>query len=300
MLLHTVLVTDRSLLARLTARGALRVPQITVYFWVIKALSTAMGEATSDSLVHKLNPVPAVLLGFAGFVVALVLQLSVRRYIAWTYWLAVVGVGVFGTMAADVLHVGFGVPYAVSSTLYAVVLAAVFGSWYLTEKTLSIHTVDSTRRELFYWAAVVATFAMGTALGDLTATTLHLGYLASGFLFAGVIAIPAIGFWLLRWNAIFSFWFAYVATRPLGASFADWMGKPQSVGGLGWGDGSVAIVLTLIIFVLVAFLAITHLDVQRPGRRATARVAAPVPVTGQAPRTARPGRARHARVDERP
>jgi uncharacterized membrane-anchored protein len=292
-------VADRSLHARLTTRGALRVPQITVYFWVIKALSTAMGEATSDFLVNRINPVTAVLLGFAGFVVALVLQFSVRRYIAWTYWLAVVGVGVFGTMAADVLHVRFGVPYVVSSTLYAVVLAAVFISWYLTEKTLSIHSIDTARRELFYWAAVVATFAMGTALGDMTATTLHLGYLASGFLFAGVIAIPAIGFWLLRWNAIFSFWFAYVATRPLGASFADWMGKPRSVGGMGFGDGNVALVLTLIIFVLVAFLAITHADVQRSGRLpAAAGVAAPVRVTEPAPGTARPGRARHARVDE--
>jgi uncharacterized membrane-anchored protein len=288
-------VTAPSLLARLTARGALRVPEITVYFWVIKALSTAMGEATSDSLVHKLHPVPAVLLGFAGFVVALGLQLSVRRYIAWTYWLAVAGVGVFGTMAADVLHVGFGVPYPVSSALYAVVLAAVFVSWYLTERTLSIHTVDTTRRELFYWAAVVATFAMGTALGDFTAFTLHLGYLASAFLYAGVIAIPAIGFWLLRWNAIFSFWFAYVATRPLGASFADWMGKPQTVGGLGWGDGSVAVVLTLIIFVLVAFLAITRVDVQRAARRPAAGRAAPVPVTERGPGSARPGGPRHAR-----
>jgi uncharacterized membrane-anchored protein len=287
------------MLARLTARGALRVPEITVYFWVIKALSTAMGEATSDALVHKLDPVTAVLLGFAGFLVALVLQLSVRRYIAWTYWLAVVGVGVFGTMAADVLHVGFGVPYAVSSALYAVVLAVVFASWYLTERTLSIHTVDTTRRELFYWAAVVATFAMGTALGDFTAFTMHLGYLASAFLYAGVIAIPAIGFWLLRWNAIFAFWFAYVATRPLGASVADWMGKPQTVGGLGWGAGSVAVVLTLIIFVLVAFLAITRADVQPGAGQPAAGPAAPVPVTEPGPGPARPGGPRHARYDQR-
>jgi uncharacterized membrane-anchored protein len=301
-------VNDHSLLARLTARGALRVPEITVYFWVIKALSTAMGEATSDSLVHKLHPVPAVLLGFAGFVVALVLQFSVRRYIAWTYWLAVVGVGVFGTMAADVLHVGFGVPYIVSSALYAVVLAAVFVSWYLTEKTLSIHSVDTVRREAFYWAAVVATFAMGTALGDLTATTFHLGYLASGFLFAAVIAIPAIGFWAFRWNAIFSFWFAYVATRPLGASFADYMGKPRSVGGLGWGDGNVAVVLTLIIFVLVAFLAITRRDVQRASRpvaggaaaggAVAGGAAAPVAAPRPAPDRPRYTGPRHARMED--
>jgi uncharacterized membrane-anchored protein len=243
-------------------RGALRVPEITVYFWVIKALSTAMGESTSDYAVHVINPVAAVGLGFVAFVAALVLQFSMRRYVAWAYWLAVCMVGVFGTMAADVLHVGFGVPYIASSILYAVVLFAVFFAWYRTERTLSIHTVDTPRREAFYWLAVVATFAMGTALGDLTATTFHLGYLTSGLLFAVVIAIPALGFWLLRWNAVFSFWFAYVATRPLGASFADYMGKPRSVSGLGWGDGPVALVLALAIACLVAFLAITKRDVQ--------------------------------------
>jgi len=253
---------DRVLIGRLTVRGALRVPEITAYFWAIKALSTAMGESTSDYLVHAMNPELAVALGFLGFVAALALQLRMRRYIAWTYWLAVVGVGVFGTMAADVLHVGFGVPYIASSVLYAIALAAVFTGWYRTEKTLSIHSVDTPRRELFYWAAVVATFAMGTALGDLTATTFGLGYFASGLLFAAVIAIPAIGYWRLRWNAIFCFWFAYVATRPLGASFADWMGKPKSAGGLGLGDGPVALALTIAIFCLVAFLAITRRDVQ--------------------------------------
>jgi len=253
---------NRVLIGRLTVRGALRVPEITAYFWAIKALSTAMGESTSDYLVHAMNPELAVALGFLGFVAALALQLRMRRYIAWTYWLAVVGVGVFGTMAADVLHVGFGVPYIASSVLYAIALAAVFTGWYRTEKTLSIHSVDTPRRELFYWAAVVATFAMGTALGDLTATTFGLGYFASGLLFAAVIAIPAIGYWRLRWNAIFCFWFAYVATRPLGASFADWMGKPKSAGGLGLGDGPVALALTIAIFCLVAFLAITRRDVQ--------------------------------------
>ena len=142
---------------------------------------------------------------------------------------------------------------------------------------------------MFYWLAVVATFAMGTALGDLTAITFHLGYLASAFLFAGVIAIPALGFRLLRWNAVFSFWFAYVATRPLGASFADWLGKPHSVGGLGLGDGPVALVLTFAIFLLVAFLAVTHRDVQRR----TAQPGTAQPSTAQRrtaqPSTAQPG-----------
>jgi uncharacterized membrane-anchored protein len=225
-----------------------------------------MGESTSDFSVHAIDPVLAVVLGFCGFVVALSLQFWVRRYIAWTYWLAVVGVGVFGTMAADVLHVRFGVPYAASSALYAVALAVVFVSWQRTEKTLSFHTVDTPRREAFYWAAVVATFAMGTALGDLTAITAGLGYLSAGLLFAAVITVPAVGYWRFGWNAVFSFWFAYVATRPLGASFADWMGKPKSAGGLGLGDGAVALTLTIVIFCLVAYLAITRRDVQSVAR----------------------------------
>lgn len=245
----------------MTVRGALRVPEIVALFWVIKALSTGMGESTSDYLVHAMNPDVAVGLGFVGFVAALTLQFWMRRYTAWTYWLAVVGVGVFGTMAADVLHVGFGVPYVASSLLYGIVLATVFISWQRTEKTLSIHSIDTYRREAFYWAAVVATFAMGTAVGDLTATTLHLGYLASGFLFAAVIAVPALGYWRFGWNAVLCFWIAYVATRPLGASLADWMGKPHSTGGLGWGDGPVALVLSALILCLVAYLGITRRDI---------------------------------------
>jgi uncharacterized membrane-anchored protein len=261
---------NRVLIGRLTVRGALRVPEITAYFWAIKALSTAMGESTSDYLVHAMDPKVAVVLGFIGFVAALTLQFWMRRYNAWTYWLAVVAVGVFGTMAADVLHVGFGVPYIVSSVIYAIALVAVFAGWYRTEGTLSIHSVDTPRREMFYWAAVVATFAMGTAVGDLTATTFGLGYFASGLVFAAIIAVPAIGYFRFGWNPILSFWLAYVATRPLGASFADWMGKPQSVGGLGWGDGPVAIGLTIAIFCLVAFLATTHRDVQGTRRAAHA------------------------------
>ena len=244
------------------SRAALRVPEITVYFWVIKALSTAMGESTSDYLVHAMPPVLAVGLGFIGFVIALALQFSVRRYLAWTYWFAVLMVGVFGTMAADVLHVGFGVPYFASSALYAVALAAVFVTWQRTEQTLSIHTVDTARREAFYWAAVVATFAMGTAVGDMTAVTFHLGYFFSLVLFAGIITIPAIGYRWFSWNPILSFWFAYVVTRPLGASFADWVGKPVSLSGLGWGNGRVSLVLTIVIACLVAFLAVTRKDVQ--------------------------------------
>lgn len=253
----------------------LRVPQITVYFWILKGLSTAMGEATSDYLVHAMNPVLAVGLGFIGLLVALALQFSMRRYLAWTYWFAVVMVGVFGTMAADVLHVGFGVPYAVSSALYAVVLAGVFLTWHSYERTLSIHTIDTPRREAFYWATVIATFALGTAVGDLTATTFQLGYLRSAILFAMVISIPAIAFWNFRLNPILAFWSAYVLTRPLGASIADWLSKPSTVGGLSLGDGPVSLAFTLVIFVLVAYLAITRKD--RPLKKNIPALQPPTP-----------------------
>jgi uncharacterized membrane-anchored protein len=248
-------------------RRHLRVPEITPYFWIVKALSTAMGEATSDYLVHALNPIPAVMLGFLGFVIALSLQLSRGRYRAWNYWFAVVMVGVFGTMAADALHVGLGVPYIASSLLYGIGLCAVFVVWRRVEGTLSIHSIDTARRELFYWATVVATFAMGTAVGDLTASTFNLGYLVSAVVFAVAMLIPVTGYWRLRWNSVFCFWFAYVLTRPLGASVADWLGKP-SLSGLGLGDGRVALVLTLVIIGFVAYLAATGKDAPaEEGRR---------------------------------
>jgi uncharacterized membrane-anchored protein len=246
----------------LTTKGRLRVPEITVVFWIIKGLSTAMGESTSDFLVHAMAPELAVVLGFAGLIAALVLQFWQRRYVAWTYWLAVVMVGIFGTMAADVLHVGFHVPYTASTILYAIVLVAIFGVWQRTERTLSIHSIDTVRREAFYWTTVAATFAMGTALGDFTAYTLHLGYFPSALLFGVIIAIPAIGYRWMRWNAIACFWFAYVITRPLGASIADGFAKPKSASGLGLGNGPVMLVLSVLIVVLVAYLAISKIDVQ--------------------------------------
>jgi uncharacterized membrane-anchored protein len=245
-----------------TTKGALRVPEITAAFWVLKGLSTALGEATSDFMVHTIDPVVAVLLGFAGFVVALVLQFRMARYLAWTYWLAVAAVGVFGTMAADVLHVRFGVAYTESSILYAAILIAVFVTWQRTEKTLSIHTINTARREAFYWAAVAATFAAGTAVGDFTAYTLGLGYFPSALLFAGLIAIPAVGYRWFGWNAVLSFWLAYVLTRPLGASIADGLGKPKDVSGLGFGDGTVALVFAAAMVVIVAWLSVTKADVQ--------------------------------------
>jgi uncharacterized membrane-anchored protein len=239
-------------------KGLVRVPEITAIFWLIKALTTALGESTSDWSVHATAPVAAVLLGFLGFLVALGLQLRQQAYVPWAYWLDVAGVGVFGTMAADVLHVGFGVPYVASSLLYAAGLAAVFALWRFVEHTLSVHDIDSTPRELFYWAAVVATFALGTAVGDLTAISLHLGYLPSVALFAGLMLLPAVGYWRLQLSPVLTFWTAYVLTRPLGASVADWLGKPGSAGGLGWGSGRVAAGLAVAIVVLVAYVGRTR------------------------------------------
>ncbi|NUS16238.1 MAG: hypothetical protein HOY69_33370 [Streptomyces sp.] len=221
-----------------------------------------MGESTSDYLVGVMAPPVAVVLGFAALLAALVWQFRTRRYRAWTYWSAVVGVGVFGTMAADVVHVALGVPYTVSSLFYAAVLLAVFATWRSTEGTLSVHSIDTPRREAFYWAAVMATFAMGTALGDFTAYSLNLGYGSSVVLFAGLMAIPAIGRLWLGWGAVPTFWTAYVLTRPLGASVADGLAKPGRDGGLGLGDGPVALVLTLLIAATVAYLAASRSDVQ--------------------------------------
>ena len=246
----------------LTARGALRVPEVTVAFWVIKGLSTALGESASDFLVHAMAPELAVVLGFVGFIAALALQFRMGRYFAPAYWSAVVMVGIFGTMAADVLHVGLGVPYVVSTVLYAVALVAVFVAWQRVEGTLSIHSIDTPRREAFYWTAVGATFAMGTALGDFTAYTLHLGYFPSAVLFAAVMLVPVVGFRWFRWNAIASFWFAYVMTRPFGASIADGLAKPKNVSGSGLGNGPVLLVLGALILILVAYLTLTRVDVQ--------------------------------------
>jgi uncharacterized membrane-anchored protein len=250
-----------------------KVPEITVYFWIVKLLTTAMGESTCDYLVFHINPYVAVAFGGVGLVAALAVQLLVRRYVAWIYWLTVVMVAIFGTMAADVLHVVIGIPYVVSTGFFAVALAAIFIVWYASERTLSIHSIYGGRRELFYWAAVMATFALGTAAGDMTAATLGLGYFASGILFAGLFAVPAFGYRLAGLNAVLAFWFAYIVTRPFGASFADWLAKPI-LGGLGLGDEKVTAVLTVLIVVFVGYLTVTHKDVRdESGRSPSAKFA---------------------------
>lgn len=232
-----------------------KVPEVTVMFWVIKALTTAMGESASDYLVHALPPVLAVSLGAVALLIALLLQFNRPRYVPWAYWLAVAMVGVFGTMAADVLHVGLGVPYAVSTLFFAAALTSIFVLWFHIEGTLSIHSILTRLRELFYWATVVTTFALGTAVGDLVAVTLHLGYLTSGMVFLVVFLVPALGWWRWHLNAVFAFWFAYIITRPLGASLADWAGVNHARGGLDLGPGPVSLTLAILIIGAVLYLS---------------------------------------------
>jgi uncharacterized membrane-anchored protein len=248
---------------RLEPRAA-KVPEITALFWIIKVLTTGTGEAASDFLGNK-NLVLAGAVGVLGFVLAMWLQFRAPRYIALTYWFAVTMVAVFGTMVADALHVGLGLPYAGSTAFYAIALGVVFYLWHRSEGTLSIHSITTRKREIYYWVTVLITFALGTAAGDLTATEMHLGFFASGIFFAVVIGIPAIGYARFGLNEVVAFWFAYVITRPLGASFADWFGKAHSFGGgLGFGDGTVTGTALLVIIVLVGYVAIKRSDIQRP------------------------------------
>jgi uncharacterized membrane-anchored protein len=251
---------------QLVRRAIRKVPEVTIFFWIIKLLTTAMGESSSDFLVYHINPYIAVILGGAGLLASLVLQLLSRRYVPWIYWLAVTMVAIFGTMAADVTHIVLHIPYLASTMFFAIALAIIFGVWYASEKTLSIHSINTPPRELFYWAAVLATFALGTAAGDMTAATLGLGYFASGVLFAILFAIPALAYRLFGLNEIVAFWFAYIMTRPLGASFADWFAKPY-LGGLGLGDEKVSLVLTVLIIFFVAYMTVTHKDTPKENER---------------------------------
>ncbi|WP_239376134.1 hypothetical protein [Frankia sp. Cj5] len=237
-----------------------KVPEITALFWVVKILTTGMGEAASDYLAH-VNLVLAGTIGLLGFTFALWLQFRVRRYSAPVYWFAVMMVAVFGTMVADgppIGHIG-------STVLYLVVLAAVFYTWHRSEGTLSIHSIVTRRRETYYWLTVLATFALGTAAGDLTADSLRFGYLPSGILFAVIILVPVVAWWRFGLNEVVAFWFAYVVTRPLGASFADWLGKPAKRSGVGLGDGLVALTAFVVIVTLIGYLTVTRGDIQRGG-----------------------------------
>ena len=240
---------------------AVKVPAILPIFWLVKLLTTAGGEATSDYLKTYGN------FGGGGaevvlFVAGIVLQFSTRRYRAISYWFFAFAIAIAGTGFSDFLHLDVHIPYIGTTLLWAVILAGIFITWYRSEGTLSIHSVTTQRREVFYWATVFATFALGTALGDFTATSLNMGYLPSGLFFLGVILLPLIGWRWLRLNPIFAFWAAYIVTRPLGASFADWISKPSSATGINFGDGPTALVFAVAVLVLTVYLAIARPDIQ--------------------------------------
>jgi uncharacterized membrane-anchored protein len=242
-------------------RDITKVPEITAIFWVLKLLTTGMGEAMSDFLGQKSVPLAGVI-GVFGLWFALWLQLRQREYRAPIYWFAVMMVAIFGTMMADGLRDGASLSYAVTTPFFAIVVAVIFFRWYRSEGTLSIHSITTRRRELYYWAAVLATFALGTAAGDLTALSLNLGFFPSVILFASIISIPAVGWWRLRLDPILAFWFAYIVTRPLGASFADGFSKSTG-GGLGLGDGTISAIALIVFVGLVGYVAVTKCDVQR-------------------------------------
>jgi uncharacterized membrane-anchored protein len=240
---------------RITAN---KVPQVTLFFWIVKILTTGFGEAASDALVRSARVVAVVAVALA-LAASLAAQVRATRYVPWLYWLTVALVGVFGTMAADIPQF-LGFPVWVSSLGYLVAVGAVFAAWYRVEGTLSFASITTRRREGFYWAAVLATFALGTAVGDLTADSWKLGNLASGVLFAALFCVPLVARRWLGLGAIATFWIAYVLTRPLGASFADWMGAPAFRGGLGIETAVVAVIWALAFAGVVVFLAATRND----------------------------------------
>ncbi len=249
---------------------AAKVPEVILVFWVVKILTTAGGEATSDYLKTYGN------FGGGGIeilviLVGLLLQFGTRRYHAFAYWTLAFAIAITGTGVSDFLHLDGHIPYAGTSLLWAVILAGIFWMWQRSEGTLSIHSITTQRREAYYWATVFATFALGTALGDFTADSLNLGYLDSGILFGVIILLPGLAWWRLGLNGIAAFWMSYVVTRPLGASFADYISKPQNLTGINFGDGPTAIVFALAVFLLVTYLAIARPDIQRPLAEPTAQ-----------------------------
>lgn len=242
-----------------------KVPEATIYFWIIKIMATTVGETGADYLaVHvglgrgTTNGVMAALL-----VAALIWQLRVRRYVPWIYWLTVVLVSVVGTQITDLLTDKLGVSLYVSTAAFAAALALTFAVWYGVERTLSIHTIVTTRRELFYWLAILLTFALGTAAGDLATEALSLGFRVGVLVFGGLIAVITL-WYRLGGNAVLTFWLAYILTRPLGASLGDLLSQAREYGGLGLGTVYTSLAFLVVIVALVAFISIWPKETNQP------------------------------------
>lgn len=244
-----------------------KVPEITVYFWVIKVLCTTVGETFADNLNENLGlglTNTSYIMG-AVLIAVIVAQFRARKYIPGIYWLAVVLVSVVGTLVSDNLVENYGVTLETTTTVFSICLIATFAIWWWSERTLSVHTIVTSRREAFYWATILFTFALGTSAGDLLSEKLALGYLPTLGIFAGAIAVIAFCHFVLKMNAILSFWLAYILTRPLGASIGDYLASPKAEGGLGLGTTVTSILFLSTILGLVVYLAISKRDVIRSG-----------------------------------
>jgi uncharacterized membrane-anchored protein len=235
-----------------------KVPEVTLVFWIIKIMATTVGETGADFLIFNFHlgltitsAIMSVLL-----LIALFVQVRMKTYVPSIYWIAVVMISIVGTLLTDNLSDKMRVPLEVSTAAFSVLLAATFAVWYASEKTLSIHTIFTVKRELFYWAAILFTFALGTAAGDLLSERMGLGYLVSGFIFAGAIAVVAIAHFAFRANSVLTFWIAYILTRPFGASFGDLVSQPRANGGLGLGTVNTSTVFLAIIVMLVVWLSL--------------------------------------------
>lgn len=239
-----------------------KVPEVTVYFWIIKILATTVGETAADLLATELGLGLTVTswIMTAVFVVALIVQLRAKRYIPTPYWLTVVLISVVGTLISDNLVDGMGVSLITTSIAFGLILAVVFTVWFLSERTLSIHSIFTRKRELFYWAAILFTFALGTSAGDLMAERFNLGYGPAAIVFATMIAVTFALYRFARMNAILAFWIAYILTRPLGASVGDFLAKPVIAGGLGWGTVHTSLLFLAAILGLVVFLTVSKAD----------------------------------------
>ncbi|MBN9306005.1 MAG: hypothetical protein BGO82_00760 [Devosia sp. 67-54] len=239
-----------------------RVPRVTPDFWLIKLMAVTMGETAADYLSVQLGLglTTTSLLMAAVLIAALVWQFWQKRYVPAPYWLAVVLISIVGTLITDNLVDNFGVPLIVTTITFSILLAITFVVWWRIEGTLSIHTVITTRREAFYWLAILFTFALGTAAGDLVAEQFSLGYLATGILFGMIIASLAIGYFFLKLDPILGFWLVYILTRPLGASFGDLLSQPRQYGGLGLGTIVTSAMFLLIIVCTVVYMSIRNRD----------------------------------------
>jgi uncharacterized membrane-anchored protein len=242
-----------------------KVPEVALIFWIIKIMATTVGETGADYLaVHVgLGTTITTAITMTLLVAALLGQLRMRAYVPWIYWLTVVLVSIVGTQITDILTDGLGVSLYLSTVVFALLLAATFAIWYAGERTLSIHTIVTTRRELFYWMAILFTFALGTAAGDLATEALSLGFTVGVFAFGALIAAIA-GAYYLGGNPVLTFWLAYILTRPLGASFGDLLSQARTYGGLGLGTVITSVVFLTVIVSLVIYLSIGQKDLRNP------------------------------------